>query len=472
MAPTDRTVLEPIGALIELISIDTLYGDLYLRRGKELLHGTMTVESYRGLLKMNSELASFPNRIHNAMMQESWPAVTELSAQMRSTKQTLEEKAAVLALAKTLYEQEKIPVDPFSSGMQTLAGKSVKELPTLRDKALSLLGLLAKADPDCKDFYAKRHSDLQRAEEQLQDAGPAVVTGGSSPEKLRQEAREALERGNFDKLEELSKALSEKREGDSAVDMAAEARARAAATAGHLNFAFPEPVLKKAQALGMAAAKAESRLAQFAQLAPFIWHPTFADLETEQGRALRLSSLPLGADTPEALRSRVEMFVLHPFINSAGVRFLPPLIDEDVLVEDFDDPAAGAAMPGSRLLEMLGLDRRHSLTRLQIEAALTERGCRIVQEELGLDPYQFRLICIPPDLHLRIGMVRGWGNQPIWTHLDGYMLTADGKMHALAGGDVRFGGIYDMVGISRNYESDRIIARFAVVQRRRMGRRI
>ncbi|ABQ28005.1 hypothetical protein Gura_3855 [Geotalea uraniireducens Rf4] len=51
------------------------------------------------------------------------------------------------------------------------------------------------------------------------------------------------------------------------------------------------------------------------------------------------------------------------------------------------------------------------------------------------------------------------------------MLTADGKMHALAGGDVRFGGIYDMVGISRNYEADRIIARFAVVQRRRMARR-
>ena len=31
------------------------------------------------------------------------------------------------------------------------------------------------------------------------------------------------------------------------------------------------------------------------------------------------------------------------------------------------------------------------------------------------------------------------------------------------------GGIYDMVSIGRNYDSDHIIARFAVVQRRRMA---
>jgi hypothetical protein len=48
------------------------------------------------------------------------------------------------------------------------------------------------------------------------------------------------------------------------------------------------------------------------------------------------------------------------------------------------------------------------------------------------------------------------------------MVRSDGKMLALAGGDVRFGGIYDMVGVGRNYDSDHIIVRFAVVQRRRM----
>jgi hypothetical protein len=233
------------------------------------------------------------------------------------------------------------------------------------------------------------------------------------------------------------------------------------------DFTFPDAVLERARMLGLAPFKVESRFDKYAQLASICWQPTFADLESAQGRLL---ALPLTADAPEALLTRIELFVLHPFINSAGVRFLPPLVDEDVLVEDFAEPAANSAIPVSSLLEALKLNRRNSLTRMQIETALAERGYLVVKDELGLDPYQFRLVCIPPDLHLRIGMSQSWGSQEIWTHFDGYMLTADGKMQALAGGDVRFGGIYDMLGISRNYEADRIIARFAVVQRRRMAR--
>ena len=187
---------------------------------------------------------------------------------------------------------------------------------------------------------------------------------------------------------------------------------------------------------------------------------------------MRLSSLPLAADTPEALRTRIEMFVLHPLINSAGVRFLPPLVAENLLVEGFEEPVAGSDMPGSGLLEALGLKRRNSLSRMEIEEVLAARGCAIVRDELGLDPCAFRLVCVPPDTHLMVGAQRGWGTQAIWTHFDGYILTAEGRMQALAGGDVRFGGIYDIVGISRNYEADRIIARFAVVQRRRMATRL
>jgi hypothetical protein len=100
---------------------------------------------------------------------------------------------------------------------------------------------------------------------------------------------------------------------------------------------------------------------------------------------------------------------------------------------------------------------------------LNLRGIAVVRDELGLDPARFRLVCIPPDVHLRVGLKRGWGKQKLWTHFDGYMAMPGGKLRALAGGDVRFGGVYDMVGIGRNYDSDRIIARFAVVQRRRMA---
>lgn len=465
----EKSAYDCVSSLIELSRIDTLYGDLYLWRSRELLQKEMPLTTYRGLRRMETELSNLPNRIHNAMMQGNWAEVKELSGQMQSMKQCAEQNQSLLSLAKTLYEQEAIPIDPFSPGMQSLAGTSVTDLPGVRDKGVLHLETLMGADVCWKDFYSGRRDDLKA--QAIVHEVPVPGRHLPSSAALHQEALEALEKGNFDRLRQLADNLSEGGETVATAGGPVGADATAEAAFENFDFTFSEEVLARAGRLGLTAVKTESRYREYAHLGSFIWRPTFAELEGEQGRALRLSALPLSADTPEALRTRIEMFVLHPLINSAGVRFLPPLVEEDFLVEGFEEPPAGSDMPGSGLLEALGLERRNSLTRLQIEEALAERGCAVVRDELGLDPCAFRLVCIPPDLHLMIGMKRGWGTQAIWTHFDGYMLTADGKMHALAGGDVRFGGIYDMVGIGRNYEADRIIARFAVVQRRRMARR-
>lgn len=42
-------------------------------------------------------------------------------------------------------------------------------------------------------------------------------------------------------------------------------------------------------------------------------------------------------------------------------------------------------------------------------------------------------------------------------------------MRALVGGDVRFGGLYDLCAIAHDYDNDRVIARDAVARRRRLG---
>ena len=63
------------------------------------------------------------------------------------------------------------------------------------------------------------------------------------------------------------------------------------------------------------------------------------------------------------------------------------------------------------------------------------------------------------------------GRRPFWTRFDGYLIRTDeGRLRllALAGGDVRFGGLYDLLGVGREYDSDRLVARFAVVHRERM----
>jgi hypothetical protein len=162
------------------------------------------------------------------------------------------------------------------------------------------------------------------------------------------------------------------------------------------------------------------------------------------------------------------MFVIHPLVNSGGARYLPSLVAEDVLVEDFPDPADGQTPAASELVKSLQLPGRRGLPRIAIEQALLTHGARILEKELGLDPRVFRLVCIPHDVHIRLGEQERWGRQPVWTHFDGYIVMANGRLRALAGGDVRYGGLYELVGIGQDYDSDRVIARFAVVRRQRM----
>ena len=87
---------------------------------------------------------------------------------------------------------------------------------------------------------------------------------------------------------------------------------------------------------------------------------------------------------------------------------------------------------------------------------------------MGLDPELFRLVAIPPDIYSNLGAQRGWGRREMWTHFDGYWIREGGKLQALAGGDRRYGGLHDVVSFAPTYASNKILARFAVVQRKRM----
>jgi len=454
-----------VSNLIEVGSIDTLCRDLYLQRAAELLRPQLSLDDYRVLQRTQLELAGLPNEIRNAMERGEWTRVKDLSAKHQALKHDAEHKQFLQGLGKAIYEDEEIPLDLFSPGMQALAGTTVRALPDQRQKGVRRLENLAAADPPWREFYAGRLADLKSrvlAVESTEETESAPTEA-----KLQQEAIEALESGNFDKLQQLAGSL---------VQGPADAGAKAAEVQGtetdappDFDFAFPAEVVQRARELGLAPERVESRYQQIRHLLRFAWHPTFTRYETDASGAMRVSDLPLSADTPAALKDRLELFALHPFVNSAGIRLLPKLVAEDLLVEDFDDPVDGEAAPRTPLLEALGLPRRNGISRLQLEKTLLLKGATVVRDQLGLDPARFRLVCIPHDVHLRLGLKRGWGEKKLWTHFDGYMVLADGRLWALAGGDVRYGGIYDMVGIGRNYDSEKIITRFAVVQRRRMA---
>lgn len=201
------------------------------------------------------------------------------------------------------------------------------------------------------------------------------------------------------------------------------------------------------------------------------WNPTFQDHPSGEEEWTHLHGFPekdnVSPDVTRRLKDVVYLLMHCPFVNSSGVRYLPLLEAEEVLVEEF--PEGRGDLPKSKLLSTLGLHRRNGLSRLEIELALLRRGPQTVKDGIGLDPREFRLVCIPPDVYSRLGAERGWGRQEQWTHFDGYQVLKGGKIRALVGGDVRFGGIFDLCSINRVDEREGVIARFAVVRRERLG---
>jgi len=163
------------------------------------------------------------------------------------------------------------------------------------------------------------------------------------------------------------------------------------------------------------------------------------------------------------LRHNLDLLIGHAFINSAGGRYLPTFQAETLLIETFleSEPDARTA-----LLAELGLSHRRGLPRLVIEDALMTRGPTICSN-IGLDPTDFTLVCVPFDAYLRLAPEHGWGQQELWTHMDGYQVKRDLDLWALVGGNARFGGSHDLASIARRYDSDHLTVRLAIVRRDR-----
>ena len=451
---------------ISLDKADTLYRDLYLQRARFYLAQQFTQNAHLSIKRMRTKEASLPNQIRNAMNRGAWREVQELSSAYQALQKKIEDQQNLEDYAEKIYDYHKTPLDPFSPGMHKIAGVSAKNLPGVRDEAIQSLQALSKMDYDWRDFYAKRLSvfkDLTINTDSLDTTQPV------SEAALEEEAAEALAKNNMGRLAKLAEKLLNTSSDSEQSSASSELLGGVHKLPETYQLSLSQKILQNAAALGLEHCAVPSHKDEYAPYCRLAWHPTYSDIQGNHQSVLQVPDLHLPDNLPEALKSRIQLFAIHPFINSCGVRFLPNMAAEDVLVEGFPEPAEGAQLPISGLLESLGIKKRNQFSREQIEMVLLDKGGDLLRNELDLDPCQFKLVCIPPDLHLRIGQERGWGQQKIWTHFDGYMIMSDGSRRALAGGDVRYGGIYDLLGINPNYDSERIIVRLAVVQRGRMA---
>jgi hypothetical protein len=411
-------------------------------------------------------------RSRSAVAQRDWDQAAKLSAQADGLRQRKAAMGNLAAMGKDLYDADAVAFDPFSPGKH-LGAHSEANQPAVRKQLLDTLASLGKLDPSLGASYEKRRSYFSS----LELAGVTASQKSSQRDRAQMErlAVEAAEKGDAATLQRLSQELRDWKESGPA---AASASASLVMTRYEcpldLAVAFVPDVIARARELDLA----EAQTAPIAEIAAareaiytHVWQPSPANPDMEREGVLRAQAqaevkLPEKMAT-EDLKVLAGQFLQQIFINSGGARYLPPLAAERTLIEDFAEDEAAANAP-SKVLEALGLPKRNALARVQIEAALARSGGEILEKRLGLDPLEFRVVCIPYDLYIRFGRDRGFGKWPHWTHFDGYQVMGGNRLRALVGGDGRFGGLNDLVSISPSDARDGVYARFAVVRRARM----
>jgi hypothetical protein len=465
----DSTASTVMTALIEAGNLDTVYRDVYLDRARTVLAPLLSLEDFHRLEQERAALAELPLTIARALDNGNWSLVKQLSARAQTLQRAIQDRGGLLPIARSIYDVRDVRLDAFSPGLEPFTRMARRELPGLRKKTLELLETLGRADVAWNDFYGARRRAF---EAQPQMGAEQDTDATSSPTDALESARQALKAGDLKRVATLADALiAAGTPSPSAASPAANvANVRASRLEDELPqelqpVAYASETVARARHLGLTPRHLEPRM-ELASLRRYAWTPS----SDEHGTAPP-GQVPLPAGSPEGLRDGLAMFAIHPLVNSGGARYLPSLVAEDVLVEDFPDPADGQTPPASELVKSLGLPGRRALPRIAIEQALLVHGARILEKGLGLDPRVFRLVCIPPDVYVRLGEAEGWGRQPFWTHFDGYLIrTVSGqvRLQALAGGDARYGGLYELLSVGRDYDSDRLLVRFAVVQRARM----
>lgn len=468
-----------VQSLVTAAAADTVYSDLYLRRARELFATVLSAAEYEGLKRVDSDIDEAIAQSRKATMLQDWQQVERLASRVEDLRSHSRDKGEFRELGAAVYDNSLVGIDPFSPGFESVAGCN-KDPAAVRDDLVEQLAILARGDAPLASFYESRRAFFA-ALTLYSTKAAATPSATRSIEELEQLAAQAAQRGDMTQLrfhaqEVLARKASEgaaaERKTDTPTAIVSRETYRCPVD---LSTPFSDDVITRARALGFASA----RTAPLPQAAPLldyvidrIWQPDLSGTQTEVEGTMRAEAVVTEAGFPpevaEPIKLLVGQFLCNPFVNSGGARYLPNFSAEAMLIEDFpEDKEAPADNGNTGLLSALGLARRRGLARVEIDDALLAHGAKWLEEALGLDPKEFRLVCIPQELYMRFGRDHDWGRQQQWTHFDGYQVLKNGRRRALVGGDVRYGGLTDLVSIGMTDRREGVLVRFAVIRRAR-----
>src|SRR5262245_40651688 len=419
-----QDVLATVTRLVTAADGDTLYRDVYLRRAAEVLSPIITEASYAAALTSRDQLARMLAQARAAVANQDWTNVREVGGRAASLQRSLDSDKALHAVAEAVYAAPAVTLDPLSPG---LTSKRWSNATQARADVSAALVELAREDPSGRDLYTAR----QRALDALSVPGAAAAPDAPKREvssgSVEQQALAALERGDAAALQGLAESMLGRRAATQSSGQEGATAARGAiAVPEVLGAPLPETCLPRAKALGLESV--ESMLGSGAvarEIADFIERhalgasPAVHDRAQDGVARLKVAAeeVAIPPEVAAVFAETLSLFALHLYVNSAGVRYVPVPAPREALLLEVHAEGDETMTP---LLRELGLKRRRGLARDDVEYQLQKHGAHVVGELLGLDPMAFRVVCVPPDVFIRAGRARSWGQRPEWTHFDGY----------------------------------------------------
>jgi hypothetical protein len=216
------------------------------------------------------------------------------------------------------------------------------------------LATLEKEDPVLRNFYARRRAYFQSLSFGL--SKDDNVTKEIDPVQIQKQARWALESRDINSLERLAEEMLRTKPLVEGETVRRELVARSIKDGEDPSFIFSEKTLSAARRFKLVPARVESsrEFGDYLQCC-CAWQAKNPDrplIEAEKRIEGCTCGHPCPPSMPEPLRETLDLLMLHPFINSAGVRYLPRFVPELVLVEDFPEEEKYAS--ASELLSALG----------------------------------------------------------------------------------------------------------------------
>ena len=201
--------LQLIRDLIKAAEADTVYRDLYLQRAAERLELLLSRAEYERLKAQPATLEQLTQETREAVRRQNWAKVQELTASASSLRNMLADKQSELKLAEEVYGAAEVLVDPFSSALDVLLGKTSQVKAALRSEAVTALSALEKADRDWGSFYAGRRGYFAGLSIAMSEPAKGKATKDDIGQ-LQQRAVEAAERGNMDELQRIASVIPAK----------------------------------------------------------------------------------------------------------------------------------------------------------------------------------------------------------------------------------------------------------------------